>query len=168
MISREYLNYLSYLIRPGKISSINPEKHTARVTFGEDDNATTAELSIICRNSLKNKDYDLPDIDEDVLCIFCPGGESDGFIIGSYYADETVRPVSDENTRMVKFSDDTTVTYDRAGHNLDIKIGQTSIHADQSTVSVKTSTNISLESGGTINIKAGGNITINGACVNVN
>lgn len=168
MISREYLNYLSYLIRPGKISSINPEKHTARVTFGEDDNATTAELSIICRNSLKNKDYDLPDIDEDVLCIFCPGGESDGFIIGSYYADETARPANDLNTRMVKFSDDTTVTYDRAGHNLDIKIGTTSIHADREKVNVNTNTSISLNTSGDININAIGTVTIHGAAVNIN
>lgn len=161
-------NYLSCIIKIGSVSSINPEKHTARVTFTEDQNQTTAEMSIICRNTYSNCDYDLPDLNEDVLCIFRPCGESDGFIIGSFYDGKITPPTSNLNTRMVKFSDDTTVTYDRAGHNLDIKIGQTSIHADQSTVSVKTSTNISLESGGTINIKAGGNITINGASVNVN
>lgn len=69
----------------------------------------------------------MADIGEDVLCVFLPGGIEDGFVLG--YAPEVARPTSNKDERKVRFKDDTTVTYNRATHELDVVIEGTNIHA---------------------------------------
>ena len=71
----------------------------------------------------------MPDIGEDVLCVFLLGGIEDGFVLGSFYAPEVARPTANKDERKVKFKDDTTVTYNRATHELDVVIEGTHIHA---------------------------------------
>lgn len=116
---REILNGL---IKIGEVSVIYPEKGTARVVFDDDDSIVSAELKVLQKNTFKNSDYSMPDIGEDVICIFLPCASEDGFILGSFYAGEITPPESDGNRRTVKFADDTTVTYDRKKHALDVKM----------------------------------------------
>ena len=109
---------LNGLIKIGEVSVIYPEEGTARVVFDDDDSVVSAPLKVLHRNTFKNGDYAMPDIGEDVVCLFLPCAPEDGFIIGSFYAGEVTPPETDGNRRTVKFSDDTTVTYDRAAHAL--------------------------------------------------
>ncbi len=159
---------LGQLIRIGVVSSIDPAKHTARVCFEEDGNIESYDLQVIAKNSFANKDYNMPDLNEDVLCVFLPQGPENGFIIGAVYAGEVTTPTANADIRMVQFNDDTKVTYNRASHELDVVISGTHIHADRETVNVTTPSSINLTTGGEINIKAGGAITINGATVSIN
>lgn len=59
------------LIRVGTVSSVNAPAGTVRVAFAAQDEMVTYELPVITRGSKGNKDYWLPDVDEQVLCLFC-------------------------------------------------------------------------------------------------
>jgi phage baseplate assembly protein V len=111
---------LDDLIRVGKVSSIQPEKCTARVAFEDLDDVVSYELPILVRGSLQNKDYWMPEPDEQVVCLFLPSGNAQGFILGSIYSQQDTPPVSDVNKRHLAFPDGTFVEYDRQTHTLTI------------------------------------------------
>lgn len=132
---------LNGLIKIGEVSVIYPDKGTARVVFDDDDSVVSAELKVLQKNTFRNHDYGMPDIGEDVVCLFLPCAPEDGFIIGSFYAGE-VKP--EENTgdlRTVVFDDETRIGYDRKAHKLFIEIDRekekTVITADQKEVYVQ-------------------------------
>lgn len=112
-------NVLKNLIRVGRISSVDPGKATARVVF-EAQGVVSYDLPVLQRQTLRNKDYWLPDVGEHVVCIFLPTGNAEGFILGSIYSDEDQPPVTSQDKRMVQFEDGTTIEYDRASHTLNI------------------------------------------------
>ena len=111
---------LNGLIKIGEVSVIYPDEGTARVVFDDDDSVVSAPLKVLHKNTFKNGDYSMPDIGEDVVCLFLPSALEDGFILGSFYAGDVTPPEADGNRRTVKFSDDTTVTYDRTAHALTV------------------------------------------------
>lgn len=174
---------LSRIIRVGEVTQIMPEKHMVRVLFPEDDNSVSYELFVLCRNSFSNKDYNMPDLGEDVLCLFLPDGTEDGFVIGSFYAEDVPKPTSSQNERKVQFSDNTTVTYNRDSHSLDIVIENTQIHADRQKIVINTSesvtvqtknanviaaSDISMQASGSIKLQAGVAITLNAPTISSN
>ena len=176
------INILQRCIRVGVVSQIDTNNHTVRVDFGE-DGATSYDLPVLALNTRQNKDYNLPDIGEDVLCLFLPGGEENGFVLGSFYAGEVKPPIANANVRMVKFSDGTTVKYNRESHDLDVVIEGTHIHANRNNVDITTpmqvniktanatitaSGDIAINSGGDMSITSGGAVFIQGAKVNIN
>lgn len=108
------------IIRVGRVSSVNPVTATARVVF-EAQGVVSYDLPVLQRQTLRNKDYYLPDVGEHVVCIFLPTGNAEGFILGAIYSDEDQPPVSSQDKRGVQFEDGTTVEYDRATHTLAIK-----------------------------------------------
>lgn len=110
------------LIRIGEVTSIDPSRLTARVTFDDDDGVTSFDLPILQRNTLKNRDYSTVDVGEDVVCVFLPSGVEEGFIIGTLYAGEIVPPQSSQDVRMVEFEDGTVLKYDRSSHKLSADI----------------------------------------------
>lgn len=103
---------------------------------------------IVNRGSMVDKDYWIPDIDEQVLCLMQPNasgkGLNDGFILGSFFSAEDPQQESSADVRAVKFSDGTVVKHDR-------KTGNLTINAT-----------------GDISIIAGGAVTIKGAVVKIN
>lgn len=60
------------LIRVGTVSSVNAAAGTLRVAFAAQNEMVTYELPVLTRGSKNNKDYWLPDVDEQVLCLFLP------------------------------------------------------------------------------------------------
>lgn len=115
----------------GEVSSINPVKCTARVIFDDENSMVTYDLPIMQRNSLGNRDYQMPDIGEDVLCLFRSDGFEDGVIIGSFYAGDVEPPETTADCRTVVFKDGTRICYDRAAHTLTVTIAGTEIVFDQ-------------------------------------
>lgn len=158
---------LGCLIRIGQVITTDPEKHTVRVLF-EAENELSYDLPVLVHNTYANHDYAMPDVGDDVLCLFLPEGPEDGFVLGSFYAGEVTPPTTNEDIRCVQFQDDTMVSYNRASHELDIKIGQTSIHADQEKLNINTNTSIALNTNGDISINATGKVSINGSNVGIN
>ena len=152
------IQILNRIFKIGEVSSVDPDNCTARVVFDDDDSLVSSDLQVVQRNTMKNKDYAMPDMNEDVLCLFLPSGSEDGFILGSVYAGEITPPETDGNKRTVVFADGTRISYDREKHILTATIGETSIVADQQNVNVVCS--------GTADIQAGTvNATANAATV---
>lgn len=125
------------LIRVGRVSSVNPETATVRVVF-EAQGVVSNDLPVIQYQTLKNKDYCLPDVGEHVVCIFLPTGNADGFVLGAIYSDEDEPPTASADKRMVSFDDGTVIEYDRASHTLTI------------------------DAAGPVNIVAAGNVNVTG------
>lgn len=107
-------------IRIGEVSSVDPKNCTARVVFDDEDGFISNDLPIVQRNTQNTKDYWLPAVGEDVVCLFLPCGEEDGFILGSFYADEIEPPISSETKRYTKYPDDTIIEYDWESHELKV------------------------------------------------
>lgn len=167
--------FLSGLIKIGEVSSVDEAKCTARVVFDDDDSVISYELPILQRNTLENKDYQTVHVGEDVLCVFLPNGQEEGFIIGSFYAGEVRPPASSKDTRTVVFSDGSKVTYDRSSHSLTVEIGGTTIVADRSRVAVASpdeikndSTTVTVTGSATVNINGGASVNITTPALNLN
>lgn len=111
-------------IRIGEVSSVDPAKCTARVVFDDEDGYVSDDLPIVQRNTQNTKDYWLPAVGEDVICLFLPCGEEDGFILGSFYADEIEPPTSSETKRYTEYPDGTVTEYDWESHKLTVKGAQ--------------------------------------------
>lgn len=136
------------IARVGVISSVDPANGTARVAFSANDDNVTYELPILTRGSIANKDYWIPDINEQVLCLFLPNpsgrGVCQGFILGTFYSTTDAPEESSAEVTAVKFADGSLVRHDRATGDLEI-------HAS-----------------GNISITAAGTITVNGAAIYLN
>lgn len=109
---------LKNLIRVGRVSSLG--KATARVVFPDRQNMVSYDLQVIVRKSQNDKDYWMPDIGEQVVCLFLPSGNAQGFILGSFYSDVDQPPVDNPNKRHVTFADGTVIEYDRSTHTLTV------------------------------------------------
>jgi phage baseplate assembly protein V len=103
----------------GRVSSIYPERCTARVYF-EDKNMVSGELQVVVRGAQNHKDYWMPAIGEQVICLFLPNGNGEGFIIGALYNDEDKPPVQSEKKRHILFEDGAFIEYDSTSHVLTI------------------------------------------------
>lgn len=136
------------LIRVGTVSSVNPAAGTVRVAFAAQDDMVTYELPVITRGSKNNKDYWLPDVDEQVLCLFLPNtsgrGVCEGFVLGTFYSSVDAPVENSGDVHAVKYGDGTIIKHDRS-------TGKLTINAT-----------------GDIDIIAGGKITINGQTIYLN
>ncbi len=136
------------MIQIGKVHSVNEEKCSARVKLSGKDTISD-ELPIVVPFTLKNKAYYIPDINETVICAFV--NESQGFIIGSFYA-ETRPPNEIGNVAYMEFSDGTILKYDEENSKLEIKcVGD-----------------IDITCGGNFNLESVGDTTINGSIIYLN
>ncbi len=105
----------------GYVADYDEKKHMAKVNF-PDKNIVSSWLPVIIPNSKDNHDELHLDLGEHVACIMLGTGLETGFILGSVY-DEKNKPVkADKDVRMVKFSDDTTILYDRRNHKMQIDV----------------------------------------------
>ena len=153
------MQVLNGLIKIGVISSIDYAKGTARVSFEDDDEVVSYELQVLHTNTLQNKDYAMPDVGEDVICIFLPSGNEEGFILGSVYAGDTMPPENSGDFRTILFKDGTKISYNRATHELKATIEGTEITANRQDVSV-TAPNSITATAKTATITASGAATI--------
>lgn len=124
-------NQIKNMVRVGRVSSINPATGTARVAF-EPQGVVSYDLQILVPQTMKNKDYYMPDIGEHVVCLFLPTGNQEGFIMGAVYSNEDKPPVSSPDKRRVEFEDGTWVEYDRKSHMLEVYgVGELKITAEK-------------------------------------
>ena len=127
---------LNSIIRIGEVSSVDYSRGTARVVFDDEDSAVSFDLPVLHTTTFANKDYALPDVGEDVLCLFLPSGPEEGFILGSFYAGEIELPEANKNRRTVVFSDGSRVCYDREAHTLTVTLDGTAIVFDRQNGSI--------------------------------
>ena len=119
------------MIRTGTVSAVYPENGTARVVFDDKDDTTSPELHIVHRFSGTNKDYWVPDIGDQVVCIFANNDTnfSTGWILGSYFTDKHPPQVASPDIMRLYFADGSFMEYNRGNSSLTIKVmGQIKIN----------------------------------------
>ena len=89
----------SPMLRTGTVSSVNKEKATVKVFFEDRDESTSGDLRVVSRNTMHQKHYWMPQVDEQVLCLFDPRGEEDGYVIGCLYSDIDKSPAEIDKTK---------------------------------------------------------------------
>ncbi len=90
------------ILRKGTVSSVDEQKHTARVNFVEVDGEVSFDLPVLVTCS---GDYALPPVDALVLCAIEPGQEEVGYVLGVVYNESDAPPLSDKGQRSVKSDD---------------------------------------------------------------
>lgn len=117
-------------VRVGIVSSIDRKKGTARVYFGDREDAVSYELKVVSLQTMKNKHYWMPDIDETVICLFLANGHESGYVLGSVYSNVDTPP-TDKKEEGVWYEDGTVIKYDMETKTLTISCkGKINIHAD--------------------------------------
>ncbi|MBO4317952.1 MAG: hypothetical protein J5855_06740 [Mailhella sp.] len=76
----------------GLVPEVFPAECMARVYFPDDCGLVICKLQLVQPNSGLNKDFRMPDVFENVLCVFLPGGLERGFILGAFYPGSVERP----------------------------------------------------------------------------
>ena len=115
MATDPILSALADMIFIGNVSSTIPEEGKAVVTRLDREGVVTAPLSVLNRGAASAKDYWMPAIDDQVLCIMLPNragrGFSDGFIIGTFFsqADPIPGGSGDGNKRVLDVPGDMTL-----------------------------------------------------------
>jgi phage baseplate assembly protein V len=147
---------LSNLIHRGLVTSVDLAAAAAKVQIGE---VYTAALPWLTTRAGGDRTWWAPEVGEHVA-VLCPCGSlSQGFILGSLYSGANPAPAASADQCVTKYADGTTITYDRAAHELSIRaVGQLSIHfAGDATVKAKTVA-VTAENGLTLN----GELVLNG------
>ncbi|MCL2392627.1 MAG: hypothetical protein FWC66_08520 [Oscillospiraceae bacterium] len=154
----------SDMLRVGKVSSIDYEHCTVQVVFEDRHDIVSGDLHIVVPFTLKDHAYYMPDIDERVVCLFDPSAPTEGYIMGSCYADTRMPPIQNEDKRYLKFKDETLIEYDRDNHKITIHIpteGDVSIEiVTASDINITTDKDINVLAEGDIDVKAEGKMSI--------
>lgn len=138
---------LAQTIRVGFVTARQPE--TMRVQVELKDTVTqplsSAWLPVLCPRASGDLAYDLPDVGDQVLCLFLPYGLEQGFVVGAMYG-KASPPVSSGDKWHRRFQDGTVLEYDRAAHKLTAQV--------QGDVAVKATGDVSVSSAASLTLMA--------------
>lgn len=116
------------MLRFGLVSSIDPSKGVARVSFAEDE-IVTDWLPIVVAGTANSYSFTF-NIDEQVACMMDSTGLR-GVILGAVYNQNTTPSSSGEDIVSVVFSNGDSVEYDRATGEMSITVsGGLTINGD--------------------------------------
>lgn len=110
-------------VRIGVVSSTDPKKNTVRVTFEDKNNLVSGDLRVVHRGSVGNKDYWLPDIGDEAVCIFPTNDDDyfDGYVIGTLFNDKDLPNADSQDVTRLDFKDGTFIEYNRESHAMKIE-----------------------------------------------
>lgn len=160
---------LSQVVRVGFVVGRDEAKMRVRVEVSDTTSGalTTAFLQVLVPRAKKDRVYDLPDVGDQVLCLFLPFGKEVGFVLGSMYGADSPPVASGDKWHRV-FEDGTVLEYDRAAHVLlaDVK-GRAEINTTED-ISATAGTTLTATAGTSItltapNIFQNGNVTAGGS-----
>lgn len=119
MTSEEVLDLLSQVIRIGSVTARQPEKLRVQVECRDTvTNALVTDwMQVLVPRAKEDRQYDIPDVGDQVLCLFQPFGRERGFVLGSMYASDAP-PVTDGDKTHRTFRDGTILEYDRKTNKL--------------------------------------------------
>ncbi len=120
-----------HLIRTGEVVGVDEAAGTARVRFADAQDLVSHPLRVLADKSLRDKSQWMPDLGEQVLCLFLPTGLEQGFVVRAVYSSADPAPGKPSHVRYVRFEDGTELEYDRRAHQLraDVK-GEVDIKAE--------------------------------------
>ena len=107
-------------VKHGLVSEVDAIGHRVRVTFDDNDNVVSAWLPVLTPLASKDNLYCLPDVDEEVACVFenNDSEQGDGFCVGSVYNDKNKCKVNDINKKRIDFDGGSFIEFDRSTGNL--------------------------------------------------
>jgi phage baseplate assembly protein V len=119
MTVNELYDLLCQTVRVGFVSVRDEAAMRVRVKFDDITGGAVVSdwLQVLTPRARADKQYDLPDEGDQVLCLFLPFGKECGFVLGSMYGAESP-PVSSGDKWRRAFSDGSWLEYDRAAHRL--------------------------------------------------
>jgi phage baseplate assembly protein gpV len=74
------LNDFKDIVKIGIVNAVYPDIGKVKVSFPDKDNRMSRELPML------NFEYDMPEIKDQVICIFLPNGTEAGFCLGSFHS----------------------------------------------------------------------------------
>lgn len=148
----ELREILMNIVRVGEVVSINPAEATAKVRFADADKIVSYDMAVCVSRSLHDMSYDMPDVGQQVLCLFLPNGLEEGFIIRTFYSEADTPPISDPDKHYRKFKDGTVLYYDRAAHVLRADV--------KGSVNISATETITAEAVGDVTVKSASKVTI--------
>lgn len=108
------------MVRIGKVTTVYPDRSRVRVRVPDADSLVSYELPVLSQKTQDDKFYALPDVGEQVVCVFLPYGLEQGFVVGAFFSQADTVPVNDQDKYHIRFKDGTTVEYDRRRHQLTV------------------------------------------------
>lgn len=111
------------LVRVGVVSAVDRQTCRVRVAFpGE---FVSNWLPVLVKQSVENRDFWMPAVDEQVTCVFLPNGLEVGFVLGSFYSDQDAIPdgAEAEGMRVVEFADGARFEYDTESSTFRLVVG---------------------------------------------
>ena len=111
---------LAQAFRIGIVSRLYESRGAVRVVMPDADCIESHILPVLARKTHLDKDYWLPDIGEQVLCVFLPTGQETGFVIGSPWSEPDPPPVASADIRHIRFLDGTWLEYNRASGDMQV------------------------------------------------
>lgn len=175
---------MDQIVRLGYVVGRQPDKMRVRVSLPDTVTSplVTDWLPVLCRRACEDMEYDLPDINDQVLCVFLPIGLEQGFVIGSMYGKQSP-PVTNPDKVHRAFRDGTIVEYDRGEHKLTASVqgdvvitatgnvavtgqtiqlnGQSSITMNAPTITIQGTISTSSQGGGAGSVTMNGNVQVN-------
>lgn len=144
---RKLESLLRNLIRVGDVVAVDEQAGTARVQFADTQGLVSHPCRVLVDKSLRDKCQWMPDMGEQVLCLFLAGGLEQGFVIRALYSKADPAPGKPSHVRFVRFEDGTELEYDREAHLLraDVK-GAVEVAAEEG-ISAATPKLLTLEGG---------------------
>lgn len=106
------------MIKVGKVVAVDARTCRVRVQLPDNDGVVTYWLPVVVNKSQKDKFYWLPDIGEEVVCVFLEHGIEQGFVLGAIYNEKDKVPVASKEKFHIRFEDGTWIEYDRKAHKL--------------------------------------------------
>lgn len=102
------------LIRVGTVNSVNAESGSVDVLFEDKDNMILDDLPLF------SFEYNMPDVGEQVVCIFLGNGIENGFCLGKYYSEIKKPPTSNKNIYIKEFDENTSIQFDKISKTLKV------------------------------------------------
>ncbi len=119
MTDQQITDLIAQIIRVGYVNARQPEKMRVKVTVPDTvgKQLVTDYLPVLCPRASGDMQYDLPDVGDQVLCLFLPYGLEQGFVVGAMYGRQEPPVQSGEKWHRT-FRDGTRLEYDREQHKL--------------------------------------------------
>lgn len=110
----EILRILMNLIRIGVVNSINPSNGSVKVLFQDKDDLVSAELPLF------DREYYMPEVGKQVVCVFLPNGIQQGFCLGTFFSKLNPPPAQNSELYVKDFGDGTKITYNKTTKTITI------------------------------------------------
>lgn len=151
-------------LRFADVVAVNQQDGTARVVLPDGNGMVSLPLRVMIARTHRDKFGCLPDIGEQVACLFSGQGLEQGVVLGSCYSSRDLSPNRPATDVFALFADGTSLSYDRDRHCLIMDcVGDVRLKGKN--VRIEAENDLSLHSGKTYRWDVGGygqSITANG------